>query len=326
MSANSLDDTIITMRRTDNVDVTFVKERVRDKNILHEISSSANLAWKASCQIVFRASHYHYLSGRGKDQVLVIHTTNDRWDVIPYPHVENGFVSKDFYKRWEYVAKEFWKKFERFEKQEIGKNYTFTGFGVGAVIAVFAALEYKMKYQSSPVNLITFGQPRIGNELFVHHTTEILSKAWRVTHGDDWVPNFPADGFHRVKQTTSSKSERPRRILFRHLPEEFWIEPISCDCPKPKIFLCYHTATLYENENCNARNHFNRATYPGINERDSLKMYRESHPDDEHLGPYFGRTMCPFPIKEKSEEKPKNKKTREREKDPITFKELFFGN
>ncbi|KAG9299408.1 hypothetical protein G9A89_009360 [Geosiphon pyriformis] len=76
-------------------------------------------------------------------------------------------------------------------------------------------------YQSSPVNLITFGQPRIGNELF--------SKAWRVTHGDDWVPNFPTDGFHRVKQTPSSKSERPRRILFRHLPEEFWIEPISSE-------------------------------------------------------------------------------------------------
>ncbi|KAG9305130.1 hypothetical protein G9A89_001240 [Geosiphon pyriformis] len=323
--ANSFDDTIVAMRRTDNVDVTFVKELVSDKDILLKLSSSATLAWEASCQTVSELKHQHYLSGRGKDQILVSNTDNTKWDLIPYPHVENGFVAKIFYKRWESVAKEFWEKLEIFENQEMRKKYTFTGFGIGAVIAVFASLEYKMRRKDSSVNLITFGQPRIGTELFIHHTKEILSKVWRVTHGDDWMPNFPNDGFYRVKKTSPSKLSRPRRILYRHFPEEFWIEPSSCHCPDPKIFLCYHTATLYENEDCNARNHFNRAIYPGINQEDSLKKYRESHPDDEHFGPYFGHTMCPFIPKEKLKEK----KTREGEvrkkQKQMTFKELLFG-
>ncbi|KAG9283934.1 hypothetical protein G9A89_006772 [Geosiphon pyriformis] len=124
----------------------------------------------------------------------------------------------------------------------------------------------------------------------------MLDKAWRVTYGDDWMPNFPFEGYNReIKMPTGSRT-RYLKIVYRHLRKEFWIEP-ACDCLKPKIYLCYHTATLHEHEECNGRNHFHKAIYPGITWEELITNYRQSHPDEPHFGPYFRHTMlqrCPL--------------------------------
>ncbi|KAG9289506.1 hypothetical protein G9A89_001278 [Geosiphon pyriformis] len=118
----------------------------------------------------------------------------------------------------------------------------------------------------------------------------MLTKVWRVTHGDDWIPNFPIEGSDRSRKETTEKHKADPRILYKHFQKEFWIEP-PCDCVDPKIYLCYHTTTLYENEDCNARNHYHNALYPAKNWQEAIEHYRASHSDDEHLGPNFDHVM-----------------------------------
>ncbi|KAG9305860.1 hypothetical protein G9A89_006271, partial [Geosiphon pyriformis] len=260
-------------------DVSFVKRPIHDQDILLELSSNAAFAWEASYD-------FNYYTTYG---------INRKWDLITYPDVEYGLVSKVFYNRWKRYAANFWQKLENFEKQdnsiEFAHPYTFTGFGYGGILAVFAALEYKKKYKEASVSLITFGQPRIGDELFIYHIEHILNKAWRVTNGDDWVPNFPIDGHNRERKNFEGTWSTSPKILYNHLRKEFWIDS-TCDCQdNPTIYLCYHTATLYEHEECNGRNHYHKNLYPADNWEDSIKYYRELHPDNQHFGPYFKYTM-----------------------------------
>ncbi|KAG9288029.1 hypothetical protein G9A89_017624 [Geosiphon pyriformis] len=226
-------------------------------------------------------------------------TTTRFWDVVSYPHAEYAFVFQVLFHRWQERASKFSAKLKLFESENILtenlNEYTFTGFGIGAAFAVFAALEYKRNHMKSSINLITFGQPRIGDELFVIYTQRMLDKVWRVTHGDDWLPNFPIHGFDRERKIPSGLKSKSPRIIYKHFQKEFWIES-SCDCSNSNVYLCYHTATLNEHEDCNARNHLHNVLYPGNSWEDAIKSYRKFHPDDEHFGSYFGYTMfqnCP---------------------------------
>ncbi|KAG9300143.1 hypothetical protein G9A89_010553 [Geosiphon pyriformis] len=256
----------LTASKIDNSGVKFVKEVVTKKPTLSILSSTAFSAWEASCQQIFETNKFYdlYGSGNAKVWVIISDTTiafgafdyefnymtvnlkQDYWDVIPYPYVELGFVSKLFYRRWQKFATQFWEKLSESNKPKKSNKYIFTGFGIGAVFATFASLEYKRKYLDASLTLITFGQPRIGNDQFVYYTEYMLDKPWRVTYGDDWMPNFPIEGSDRETQKLLGKA-MPFQISYKHLRQEFWIEP-SCDCPIPKIYLCYHTATLNENE------------------------------------------------------------------------------
>ncbi|KAG9283997.1 hypothetical protein G9A89_005326 [Geosiphon pyriformis] len=276
---------------------------INDENFLRQLAANAAFAWRASCQEVIQTNEKFSLG----DQIWVIisetaisfgvpefdwnyvstRTEYNQWDAVPYPDVEEGHVLKRIYKRWQKKAPLFWNKLQGFE---LKNSLTFTGFGFGAAFAVFAALEYKREHQEKSITLITFGQPRVGDELFVHYTEHLLQKVWRVTYNDDWMPNFPIEGLDREKRGPAHKYSTSSRVVYRHFQKEIWIES-ECDCSNPKFYLCFHTATLHENEECNARRHLHRITYPGRKIKDSLNSYKESHPEDVHFGPYFGLTM-----------------------------------
>ncbi|KAG9290166.1 hypothetical protein G9A89_010472 [Geosiphon pyriformis] len=283
----------------DESSVNFVKEIIEDENVLHELASNAAFAWRASCQQVIRTNEEFSLRKEiwAHDWFSISeYTARNLWDVIPYPHVEDGYVLKTIYWRWERDIPLFWEKLKGFEmKNKLRNSLTFTGFGYGAAFAVLAALEYKRMHLEASITLITFGQPRVGDELFVHYTEHLLQKVWRVTYGDDWMPNFPIEGLDRGKRWLIHQNLISSRVMYRHFQKEIWIEP-QCDCSNPKFYFCFHTVTLHEHEECNARKHFHRITYPGTKLRDSLNSYKKSHPDDDHYGPYFGHTMlqnCP---------------------------------
>ncbi|KAG9306425.1 hypothetical protein G9A89_003535 [Geosiphon pyriformis] len=297
--------------------IEFVKEIVDDENVLHRLESSAISAWNVACQTVLETNIEFRLQGSGKHKTTIAFGAFEyeyefysgkveKREMTPYTHVKNGLVSRIFYERWQKCASQFWQKLEDFEGlnslTKSLKQYTFTGFGIGAVIAVFAALEYKRKYEETTITLITFGQPRIGNEHFAYYIERIFDKSWRVINGDDWVPNFPIDGNNRFQLKEKMYPEKRRkkfpRVLYKHFRREFWIEP-PCDCSSPKIYACYHTASLDENKDCNARNNFLYSKSRGCSWLDGLKYYRDSHPDDQHFGPYFQHTMfqnCPSSI------------------------------
>ncbi|CAM0874088.1 unnamed protein product [Alopecurus aequalis] len=65
------------------------------------------------------------------------------------------------------------------------------GHSMGGALASFCALDLSVKYGSSEIQLITFGQPRVGNPAFAAYFNEQVPKTIRVTHENDIVPHLP---------------------------------------------------------------------------------------------------------------------------------------
>ncbi|KAG9299135.1 hypothetical protein G9A89_020448 [Geosiphon pyriformis] len=106
----------------------------------------------------------------------------------------------------------------------------FTGHGIGGAYAFNTALtiltlekagllttyQFNRKFE---MQVITFGQPRLGNNKFVEmiHKEKNQVKIYRVTNGNDYVSQFP-------KKTKDNKQ-------YWHIDTEYWIPGIEdCDC------------------------------------------------------------------------------------------------
>ncbi|KAG9307841.1 hypothetical protein G9A89_023406 [Geosiphon pyriformis] len=98
-----------------------------------------------------------------------------------------------------------------------GYTFNFTGFSMGGVYALLAAIAIqKTKLISRPIvtNVYTYGMPRIGNQEFVLYA-ESMVNTWRVTYADDYVPRNPV------------KFENPAEnieIQYQHPGKEIWIK------------------------------------------------------------------------------------------------------
>ncbi|GAA3583802.1 MULTISPECIES: lipase family protein [Marinobacter] len=64
------------------------------------------------------------------------------------------------------------------------------GHSLGGALASLTADWIKDRYRK-PVNIYTFGAPRVGLEGFAQHTTHAAARLYRCTHGADPVPNVP---------------------------------------------------------------------------------------------------------------------------------------
>ncbi|KAG9291874.1 hypothetical protein G9A89_012159 [Geosiphon pyriformis] len=178
-------------------------------------------------------------------------------------------------------------------------DFEFTGFGESSPYAVFAALDFVEIYQPKrkPI-LVTFGQPRMGNEVFSVFVQSKL-EIFRVTLADDWVPSLPIRSVKRFSKWTDTEmrpnSNRIRVIEpFTHFTPEYWIdhkrnvnleEQLNCECPLdtyPIVYKCFNTHSVKEHPECNARTH--EFSYP-------TKILYAGKPDNFRYGPYFGKNM-----------------------------------
>ncbi|XP_078176326.1 lipase-like isoform X2 [Carex rostrata] len=66
-----------------------------------------------------------------------------------------------------------------------------TGHSMGGALASFCALDLAVNCGEKDVQLMTFGQPRIGNAVFATCFNERIPKAIRLTHQNDIVPHMP---------------------------------------------------------------------------------------------------------------------------------------
>ncbi|XP_047055889.1 probable feruloyl esterase A [Lolium rigidum] len=90
-----------------------------------------------------------------------------------------------------------------------------TGHSMGAAIASFCALDLVVNYGLDGVKLMTFGQPRIGNEAFASYFKVYLPHAIRVTNAHDIVPHLPPY-FTLFPQKT-----------YHHFPTEVWVHDVG---------------------------------------------------------------------------------------------------
>lgn len=86
-----------------------------------------------------------------------------------------------------------------------------TGHSMGGAIAAFCAMDLIVNTGSKHVQVMTFGQPRIGNAAFATYYSQLVSNTIRVTHEHDIVPHLPPyyHYFHRKS--------------YHHFPREVWV-------------------------------------------------------------------------------------------------------
>lgn len=90
-----------------------------------------------------------------------------------------------------------------------------TGHSMGAAMASFCALDLVVNYGLDGVKLMTFGQPRVGNEAFASYFKRYLPHAIRVTNAHDIVPHLPPY-FSFFPQKT-----------YHHFPREVWVHNVG---------------------------------------------------------------------------------------------------
>ncbi|XP_022947717.1 lipase-like [Cucurbita moschata] len=90
-----------------------------------------------------------------------------------------------------------------------------TGHSMGGAMAAFCGLDLAVSHNYQNVQVITFGQPRIGNAVFASYYSNIVPNTFRVTNGNDIVPHLPP--FY---------SYFPRKT-YRHFPREVWLYDVG---------------------------------------------------------------------------------------------------
>ncbi|GMP56767.1 hypothetical protein CsSME_00021122 [Camellia sinensis var. sinensis] len=90
-------------------------------------------------------------------------------------------------------------------------NVMVTGHSMGGAMAAFCALDLKVNHETQNVQVVTFGQPRIGNSAFVAYYSELVPNTFRVTNEHDIVPHLPPYYPHLTQKT------------YHHFPTEVWL-------------------------------------------------------------------------------------------------------
>lgn len=131
---------------------------------------------------------------------------------LNYPGVTGAMVHRGFYTayhnttlRQSVVAAVMSLK----EKHEF--SVMVTGHSMGGAMAAFCALDLTVNYDLKDIQVVTFGQPRIGNSIFAAYYSALLPNTYRMTHAHDIVPHLPP-----------YYSLFPRRT-YHHFGREIWI-------------------------------------------------------------------------------------------------------
>ncbi|KAF5738700.1 Alpha/beta-Hydrolases superfamily protein [Tripterygium wilfordii] len=86
-----------------------------------------------------------------------------------------------------------------------------TGHSMGGAMAAFCGLDLAVNHEAQNVQVVTFGQPRIGNAAFASYYSQLVPNTIRVTNGHDIVPHLPPYYYYFPQKT------------YHHFPREVWL-------------------------------------------------------------------------------------------------------
>ncbi|KAK8703959.1 hypothetical protein V6N13_047597 [Hibiscus sabdariffa] len=86
-----------------------------------------------------------------------------------------------------------------------------TGHSMGGAMASFCALDLTVNHEAKNVQVMTFGQPRIGNAAFASSYAQLVPNTIRVTNDHDIVPHLPPYYTFFPQKT------------YHHFPREVWL-------------------------------------------------------------------------------------------------------
>ncbi|KAL9279907.1 putative triacylglycerol lipase [Arabidopsis thaliana] len=102
-------------------------------------------------------------------------------------------------------------------KESYGANLNImvTGHSMGGAMASFCALDLVVNEGEENVQVMTFGQPRVGNAAFASYFNLLVPNTFRIIHDRDIVPHLPPY-YHLFPQKT-----------YHHFPTEVWLTELS---------------------------------------------------------------------------------------------------
>ncbi|KAM0962785.1 hypothetical protein ACFX2A_022343 [Malus domestica] len=92
-----------------------------------------------------------------------------------------------------------------------------TGHSMGGAMASFCALDLRVNQREKDVQVMTFGQPRIGNAAFASYYSTLVPNTLRVTNSHDMVPHLPPYYTYFPQKT------------YHHFPREVWLYNIGVE-------------------------------------------------------------------------------------------------
>lgn len=90
-----------------------------------------------------------------------------------------------------------------------------TGHSMGGAMASLCGLDLKVNHEAQDVEVMTFGQPRIGNAAFASYYSQLVPNTIRITNEHDMVPHLPPY-YPRFPQKT-----------YHHFPREVWLSNVG---------------------------------------------------------------------------------------------------
>ncbi|CAA7388608.1 unnamed protein product [Spirodela intermedia] len=136
---------------------------------------------------------------------------------LNYPDVSDAMVHHGFYSAYHNTTLRpgILTAVQRAKKIYGNIGIMVTGHSMGGAMASFCALDLAVNLGEVNVQLMTFGQPRIGNGVFVSYFKRHVPKAVRVIHERDIVPHLPPY-YTMFPQKT-----------YHHFPREVWLYNIG---------------------------------------------------------------------------------------------------
>ncbi|XP_073390401.1 probable feruloyl esterase A isoform X2 [Physcomitrium patens] len=112
---------------------------------------------------------------------------------LHYPGVIDAMVHSGFYAAYHNTTlrERVFDAIQAIRQARSDLGVIITGHSMGGAMATFCALDLSANYGFKNVEVITFGQPRVGNYAFALYYNAYVPLTIRVTHAHDIVPHLP---------------------------------------------------------------------------------------------------------------------------------------
>jgi len=126
--------------------------------------------------------------------------------IKPFPSAPKAFVHGGFMEAYESIRLDVKTAVVALVAKIKPSYVIITGHSLGAAIATLCAAELA-PLLPVPVQLYTYGSPRVGNSYFVQYFENLVKVAFRMTYSRDLVPHLPLTA-----------------LDFHHIPTEVWFK------------------------------------------------------------------------------------------------------
>ncbi|XP_027365706.1 lipase-like isoform X1 [Abrus precatorius] len=136
---------------------------------------------------------------------------------INYPGMDDAMVHRGFYTAYHNttIRPAILDAVERAKKFYGDIQIIATGHSMGGAMASFCGLDLTVNQHAKNVQVMTFGQPRIGNAAFASLYHKLVPNTFRITNDHDVVPHLPPYYYYLPQKT------------YRHFPREVWLYNIG---------------------------------------------------------------------------------------------------